>query len=54
MGDDMAFVGVVPALAHVFDQLPGVVYQRIINGNHASGAVARFGAPPATTPSGGR
>jgi hypothetical protein len=29
MGDDIAFVGVVPAPAYVFDQLPCVVYQRI-------------------------
>src|SRR5215510_8180871 len=43
MGDDIAFVGVVPEPAYVFDQLPGMVHQRIINGNHAAGAVAHCG-----------
>ena len=43
MGDEVTFVGVVPEPAHVFDQLACMVHQRIINGNHAPGAVARVG-----------
>ena len=43
MGDDGALVGMVPKPAHVFDQFARMVDQRIVEGNHASRAVACLG-----------
>src|SRR5215211_6369618 len=43
MGEDVPLVRMVPEPAHVFDQLAGMVHQRIVDSNHAARAVTRLG-----------
>jgi hypothetical protein len=41
----VSLLGVIPEVAYVLNQLPGMIHQRIVDRNYAAGCVARLRVP---------
>ena len=40
--DLVPLLGVIPKVAHILNQLPGMIHQRVVDRNHPAGRVARL------------